>query len=438
MSNFYRLVTDAIEHNKMLCRGDCVIVALSGGADSVSLIHFLMNIKEDYDLKIIACHVNHNLRGDESNRDEEFVNKLCSNYNIPLFIKSVNVKTLSQQQKISEELCGRNVRYDFFKELSTLHNGKIATAHTASDNAETLIFNLVRGAGLKGMTGIAPVRDNIIRPLIYVTREQVEQYCLENSLKFVTDSSNLTDDFTRNKIRHKIVPLLKEINGDFENTATRHSKIFSGINTFMSQEVNTAIFNAKVKDGYNSTFLYNLPSGLKSAVIYTLCKEIGVDAEHCHIQKICNILATSGAVDLPCNIRCVVKQNLLRFVEAKECSKEYFEVPFELHKSFSFNGNNYSVKELKNENKDLIDLSYLKDDLVFRTRKGGDVFTFPYRKGTKTIKKLFNELKIPQEKRDSILLLAKDNVILWIEGIGVSKQGKSKSKGGICIVKNAE
>ena len=164
------LIADAVKKYDMLKSGDRVIVALSGGADSVSLLDNLNDIKELYNLTIYAAHVNHLLRGAEAERDENFCKILCKKYDVELFIKKVDVRALAKQQKISEELCGRNVRYRFFAELSEKLNAKIATAHTMSDNAETLIYNIARGSGINGAGGISPVRGNIVRPLIEVTR----------------------------------------------------------------------------------------------------------------------------------------------------------------------------------------------------------------------------------------------------------------------------
>ena len=202
----------AIEKYKFLSGGDSVIIALSGGADSVTLLSVLNSLKEKYNLKLYAAHLNHGIRGEEADNDEKFCKILCENYNVQLFVKHIDVPKLCAEQKISAELCGRNERYKFFDELSAKLNAKVATAHTASDNAETLLFNLCRGSSLAGAAAIPPKRGNIIRPLITLTRNEIESYCAENSLSYVTDSTNMSDSYTRNKIRHKVIPALKEVN----------------------------------------------------------------------------------------------------------------------------------------------------------------------------------------------------------------------------------
>ena len=213
-------VIKTIEKYNLINNGDNIIVALSGGADSVSLLYVLISLKEQYNLTVSAAHLNHQLRGEESVRDYNFVKNLCNSLDIKLFYKEVDINALSKETKESTELCGRNARYDFFQQLSNEHNAKIATAHTASDNLETVIYNIARGTSINGLKGIVPKRNYIIRPLINVNREDVENFCTENSISYVNDSTNFLDDYTRNKIRHNVIPVLKNINSNAETSAT--------------------------------------------------------------------------------------------------------------------------------------------------------------------------------------------------------------------------
>ena len=208
----------AVEKYNMLSPGAAVIAAVSGGADSMAMLLFLMKISERYSLSLTVAHVNHGLRGEEARRDEEYVRSFCEKNSLRFEVLHADVATLAKQSGETCEECGRRVRYEFFESIDK--NAKIATAHTASDNAETMLFNLARGSSLKGLCGIPPVRGNIIRPLIFCTREDIEVFCRENSLDFVTDSTNLTLDYSRNKIRHIAVPALKEINSAFEENAS--------------------------------------------------------------------------------------------------------------------------------------------------------------------------------------------------------------------------
>ena len=201
-----------IRSRRLFTAGEEIICAVSGGADSVALLFALYLLRDEMDFQLSAAHFNHHLRGPESDRDEKFVRELCHRYDIPL---TVGQGTIVPGKK-GLEAAARDARYAFLRGLP----GKIATAHTADDNAETVLMHIVRGTGLKGLGGIAPVNGNVIRPLLTCTRRDVEDFCAEWCLNFITDSSNEGDDFLRNRLRHHVMPLLKQENPRFaENTS---------------------------------------------------------------------------------------------------------------------------------------------------------------------------------------------------------------------------
>ncbi len=435
MSSFLSSVEKTVSRYNMLSTGDTVIIALSGGADSVSLLYALYSLKEKYSLNLKAAHMNHNLRGDEALRDENFCRKICEEKGVELFVKSVDINAVAEKEKISTELAGRNERYKFFGELSERYGAKIATAHNADDNVETVVFNLIRGAGLNGLGGIKPVRGNIIRPLIRIERADIEEYLNENSIPFVTDSTNLTDDYTRNKIRHLIVPVMREINPNAAGNIADESELLSGVNSFVELKANEFIDEIKVENGYSAERLKTAPEALRSAVILELIKRNGGAAEKKHITLIESIL-DFGAVDLCGNLRAVSKQGVLRFINTEIDNILFSEKELKLPMEFDYNGKNYSVKEIKSDG-ECIKLSVLDKKPVFRTRRAGDKFTLAKRKVTKSLKKLFNELKIPEEKRDSVLILADGSEVLWIEGVGVSENARAYNEVGFIIdIKN--
>lgn len=433
MSNFVNEVERTMLGYNMINPGDTVIAALSGGADSVSLLHTLNSLKEKYSLNLKAAHLNHNLRGAEALRDENFVRKLCDNLEIELFVKSVDIKKISEAEKIGTELAGRNERYRFFDELSEKYGAKIATAHNADDNLETVVFNLIRGAGINGISGIKPVRSNIIRPLIKLSRSEIENYIEENSLEYVTDSTNLTDDYTRNKIRHSLVPIMKEINPNVLKNVTDETEIFSNINSYLELKSDEYINNSRTENGYKTVELKNIPDDIKPTVIYRLLKQNGILPEYKHISLILSVL-DCGAVDLNGNVRAVSKQGILRFIETDKHVEHNSDIELKIPMEFAFNGSNYSVKEIKNS-PEAIKLSVLNKHSVFRTRQAGDKFTLPKRKVTKSLKKLFNELKIPEENRDSVLILANGSEVYWIDGIGASENARAYNESGFIIEK---
>lgn len=424
-------VINTVEKYGMLKMNDRVIVALSGGADSTALLSICCSLKEKYNLKIFAAHVNHNLRGDEAKRDEEFCRQLCGSCNIELFVKSADVALLAKQSKISEELCGRNVRYAFFDELSKKLGAKIATAHTASDNAETLIFNIARGTSLAGVCAIPPVRDNIIRPLIECTRSDIEKYCHSNNLDYVTDSTNLADDYTRNYIRHNIIPCLKKLNPCFENTALSLSDNASESLAYINAGAEKALQLCRNEYGFDCKKLLTLDRAVLKQLLVILLKKYNISPERKTVSLLCDIISDGGAVELSKKCTAVSKQSVLRFVTSVKY--ETFEpLLFSENLKFSFDGKEYSVKEQTNANdchrsKNFVSKKALQNGAVFRTRKSGDKFTYPDRMVTKPLRKVLNEQKIPSELRDRLVVLAVSDTVLWCEKIGYSLQGKAEN-----------
>lgn len=423
-----KLVEQTILKYNLLEYGDRIVVALSGGADSVCLLNILNSIKEKYNLKIYAVHINHNLRGDEAKSDENFCKNLCEKYNIELFVKSADVKTLAAKQKISEELCGRNVRYNFFDELSKKLNAKVATAHTASDNAETLLFNLARGCSVGGMAAIPPKRGYIIRPLIETTRADVERYCAEHRLKYVTDSTNLTDDYTRNNIRHNVVPVLKGINPAFEKAALNLSSNAREIFDFLTVCAYKAIDDCKNDFGYDCSKLMELDKAVQKQVIIILFRNnYNISLEQRHISLICNIIKDGGSVEISKKLTAVSKQGIFRVVQ-NNVHREFEDIILNGSNIFIYNNKQYSISELNSE----IDINSINSDLVksnavFRTRRQGDTFTYPKRRLTKQLRKVLNEQKIPAELRDELLVLAEGSTVLWCECVGASLEGQANT-----------
>ncbi len=407
----------------MLHSGDSVVVALSGGADSVALLHALNSVKEKYNLTLYACHLNHMIRSTEADRDEQFVKNLCEKLGIELFVKCVDVVALAKEQKLSLELCGRNVRYDFFAELSHELCAKVATAHTASDNVETVLFNIARGTAITGLCGIRPVRDYIIRPLIFATRKDVEQYCKDNALEFVTDSTNLTDDYTRNNIRHNAVPVLSAVNPDLESAVARMCNSMTDIKEYIDKISLKEINNSKTEHGYSSKKLLSLDKAVLTNALFMIAKEHDADVTTRHIELMISAMKDGGCVDLTADKRAVCKQGVLRIVDTDD-DFAFDVVSLKDSTDFTY----ISQKEIKNINKKLLNncISYdiITDDTEVRTRAEGDSFTLYGRDVTKTLKKLLNELKIPAEKRDTLKVVANGNTVLWVESIGTSKQGR--------------
>ena len=397
----------------MLPKGSSVVVALSGGADSVSLLHCLISLKESYRLTLFAAHLHHGIRGAEAERDEQFCKILCENYHIPLFLRHADIPRLSAERKISEELCGREERYRFFGELAAMHHARIATAHTASDNAETLLFHLTRGMSVTGAVGIPPVRGDIIRPLIDCTREEIEAYCAQHGLDYVTDSTNLSDGYTRNKIRHRVIPVLKELNPQMESAVMRFCESASQVGDYLRTQASALLQQAKTVYGYRAALLSRAHPAVLNEALAQLCREEAqVSAEARHLELLRQILS-GGAVELG-GVTAVCKQGVLRF--AKKSAAFHEKIPLRGPMRFSVDGKTVTVS-IQNSKFEL-------NTLVFRCRREGDRFTYPKRGLTKPLRKAMNEQKIPSELRDGLLLLSQGTTVLWCEGLGYSQQGE--------------
>ncbi|MCL2018606.1 MAG: tRNA lysidine(34) synthetase TilS [Oscillospiraceae bacterium] len=294
------------------------IVALSGGADSVCLLYALYELKDELGITLEACHVNHMLRGKDSDADEEFVQSLCKRLDIPLFIRRVNVKSLLKSHESVEE-CARNARYSFFSEIGA--NAVVATAHTADDNAETVLLNMVRGTGLRGLCGIPPVRyvdsdsdfaHTIIRPMIEMTRADVLAYLKEKNAEFITDLSNFSDEFTRNYLRHSVIPSLEKINPSFISGLTGMCIFLRSDDEYLQDIAQAAFKNAESEDsGYEVSKLIDLHPAVLNRIISLILSKNNISPSALRINGIVSILGTGGKINLVKDKFAVVQKNFL-------------------------------------------------------------------------------------------------------------------------------
>ena len=423
----FNRVRKAIDDFHMLDGVNRVIVGLSGGADSMSLLHCLSKNSESLGITITAAHLNHMLRGEESERDFNFVVEQCKLMGVPLFTKCVDIARLAKEKKIGLEECGREERYRFFAELCDDEFTVIATAHTASDNAETVLLNITRGCGLDGICGIPPVRGNIVRPLIGCSRADVEQYCENYNIPYVTDSTNLLSEYNRNKIRLDILPTLRLVNPSVESAINRLSEIASKNLNYMMTATVENYNRCRTDSGLSLSGLRECDENLISNVIkYAVDVNFNITPERKHIELIENIIRQGhGAVELRKNMTVKVSGNELIFEKKSESqynnADSFTEALLNLNNKIYYNNKIYTFSTkinilTKNNNKinkmllnQCLSCDIISCDTVIRTRRSGDIFK-PYgRNCTKTVKKLFNELKIPVEQRDKLLLIARGN-----------------------------
>ncbi len=407
-------VLSAVNRFSMFSAGDSVTVALSGGADSMALLDILYKNRDRFGIKLSAAHLNHTLRGEESDRDEAFVREYCKKIGVTLTVERADVATYAAESGKSIEQAARDIRYDFFSRASS---GKTATAHTASDNAETVFINLSRGSALKGMCGIPPVRDEFIRPLIFCTRAEIEEYCRVNEIPFVTDSTNLTDDYTRNKIRHNIIPAMADINPAFCDAVTRFTLAAGEDSAFLEQLADEE-FGRCFKNGTLTVSEETSPSLAKRLIARFLEDFADSSADSLHINELYNALGSDTLRSISGGKTVSVKgRNISLFCEEVELSytasmqmvdRERFEQLLKVNKLLLNNA---------------IDCDKICGKVVLRTRAEGDSIKLKGR-GTKSLKKLYNEMKIPQNARVNLPVAADDCGVVWICGAGVSERVK--------------
>lgn len=434
-------VKKSIEKYEMLNNVSMVIVGLSGGADSVCLLHVLSVLKNEYNLNLVASHINHGIRGKEAERDALFSKTFSESLGVNF--KMIKVDCIGEAEKTGEtvEETGRRLRYEFWDSLCEDKNTVIATAHNSNDNAETVIFNITRGSALSGAKGIPPKRDNIIRPLILCTREEIEGYCKENNLSFVTDSTNLTVDYTRNRIRHNILPELEKVNSGVVEAFTRFSESVRIDDNYLEFVAENALKDAEIGEyTYNTEIINSLHPSIKNRVLQKAVKSFSKELpDSKKINLILNSINENSKIQLYKNCYCETKENELKFFKNdnnNECEK--YEVKLTENENFNMNfgeffinGEYFTITSQKINDfllDNLIDCDTIYGNLILRNRNEGDKIKLYKRNVTKSLKKLFIEENIPKEKRDLIPVLADDNGVIWVMGFGVNKNNAVKKE----------
>lgn len=419
----------------MLEGADRVCVALSGGADSVALLCVLSELKDDFGIALSAVHVNHCLRGDESERDERFVRQLCEQMGVPLKVHRFDVAALAAERGQSIELAARNLRYGVFDDI-TADGTLVATAHTVSDNLETVLINMARGTGVKGLGGIPPVRGKIIRPLCTCTREEVERYVAAVGCGYVTDSTNADTDITRNCVRHLIVPNMKKINPSAERAVLRLSEQCRELSEMVEGMAARLLSDAADERGYKADLLAAAERPVLAAAVRLAAEKAGcreIDAEH--TDRLCELLCSGrGRLQLG-GAFAEVEGGLIRFVtEPTRYTHGSQQAP--LTEGDNQIGNyKIVVKNTqfvhKNSAANTICLGKLKGKPVLRTRLSGDSIALLGRP-RKSIKKLFCEAAVPLDERERLPVIADDEGVVWVYRFGVDRR-VAATEGESCI-----
>ncbi len=427
----------AIKKYNMFNENDIALVGFSGGADSTALLLTLFELQNTLNIKVKAIHINHQLRGDESDMDERFCEELCREHSIPFTCIHIDVNTFAQKNGKSIEESARILRYNSFEKVASEEKFpcKICTAHNLNDNAETIIFNMARGTGLKGLCGIPFKRDNIVRPLLTSTREDVENYLNRKGQAFVTDSTNLSDDYTRNKIRHNVVPVLTEINSGFLNCIRNMTDILYDDEEFLDITA----------QGFINDDLREVHPAVRKRVIMKILKPYGFDVSSYMILRIESAIKSDSLAKLNVHKNCYVyvkngKVKVQMLSDDDSFSRKIFQPVltkigencfFGDKKVMIFVNNSEIIKEYGNIHinltKDYLDYDTIQGDILLRNRRDGDGYVRCGRDFRSSLKKLFNA-DIPEHERDYIAILEDDIGIIWVEGFGISDRVKITDK----------
>lgn len=418
-------------------KGDRLLLGLSGGADSMCLLQLLRAFCEEEGCFLAAAHVNHMLRGEEALGDEAFVKDVCARLGVPLYCTREDVRAKAAASGEGEEECGRRLRYAFFRSCGDFT--WILTAHNLNDNAETVLWNLTRGSGLAGVCGIPEKRGNILRPLLRFSREEIEAYCRKEGLPYRIDSTNSEDTYTRNRIRRRILPELCRINPAFLQAVRRFTDSAREDEDFFQCLAENFLRGNDCNKGLNIIKLKELEPAVRRRVLRLFAeREAGVVPERRHMEQMEQMLrAGEGAVCLPGGRRIRVQGGILTACEEILASPPE---PVPLRKGgLSFGQKQVTVRILSEKagksrvvnslaNTLVLDYDKILSNPVIRSRREGDYFRRAGRNAGKSLKKLFNEARVPPEQRALLAVLADDEGVLAVEGFGVSERAAVSGK----------
>lgn len=450
--DIYARVKKYIEENKMISEGDIVVAGVSGGADSVCLLVILWELLKEMDFKLLAVHVHHGVRED-AGLDADYTQQLCEKFDIPFFLKKVDMKGYAKENGMSPEEAGRRLRYQAFEEIAAQaaagRSYKIAVAHNNNDRAETLLFNLFRGSGLKGLGSIRPVRERIIRPMLCLDRAEIEAYLEEKNIGFCIDSTNNEDDYARNRIRHNIIPLAEE---QVCRNVTSHlgdaADILAETEAFVQKQTESAFKRCVIgkveKELVLDLNIFRLEdSYLQKSILLKSMEQLTPhrkDITKEHIEALLKLTGKDGCkeLDLPYGLK-VYKEYDKLVISGEPDMPEYppisITIPGEVtvpelgvleFKYLSREEFFYKKGQIIPEKTytKWFDCDKITRVLLLRTRQEGDYLTINNALQKKSVKEYMINEKIPKMQRERVYLLADGAHILWIPGYRISQYYK--------------
>ncbi len=409
-----------------------VVVGVSGGADSMALLHILHRRAAE-GLTVYAVHIHHGLRGEEADRDERLVRAFCTQHNIPLYVEHTDVQAMADVWGCGIEEAGRRVRYAAFeRQRRAVNAAAIATAHTADDVTETVLMHIARGCGGSGLGGIPAKRGYIVRPMLNCTRAEIEAYCAAENVPYIVDSSNTDISYTRNRVRHELLPVLRRINPAVDKALCRLSSAAAQDEAYFNALAAKVLAAARLYDGvYARDCFFQQPQPVRVRLWRMLLMEYGCFSfAQPHIDALENALKNNrGVVYLPNNKQITISANQIMVYTVSEKTKFCVSIealPFETvingvtHRLEVFSGEEYN--SFQNVHKKFfkltLDYDRIQGGLTLRCRCEGDFIHLAARNITKTLKKLMQEYGVPAHKREFHPLICDDNGVLAVAAIG--------------------
>ncbi len=397
--------------------GDHITVAVSGGKDSMALLHAVWSLRERLGITVSSAHYNHGIRGREADRDAQFVEDFCNASGIPVILGSGDAPGYAQEHHVGLETAARILRYAFLESCS----GKLVTAHTASDNLETILMNMLRGTGLHGLAGIPPERGKILRPMLEVSYKEIMAYLEDNRIPYVLDTTNLQDDCQRNRIRHHVIPSLEEENPALYQTITRLSAHLRMEDAYIQHQTMLALEQIRTDNGWNRKELQMLPDALQYRVIMELLQPVPQLARvHIHAAlRLAKGNTTSGTLSLPGGFRWRCSYNNMELILEQEDTPS--DTPIQIFPGMEVVFGGWRIACFWGEaSRDLIAIytDVPPEGFLLRSRKPGDRILLPG--GTKKISRLLIDEKIPVDQRDEIPILCAGEEILAVLPIKIS------------------
>lgn len=430
-----------VQEHDLIRATDSVLLAVSGGVDSMVLLHLFTRVRETLDLKLSVAHINHGIRGKEAERDAQLVREVAEHHNLPFYSTQVDTNTFASAYGYSRQEAGRILRYRVLEEIAEEIKAKrIATGHHADDNAETVLFHILRGTGLRGLGGIPVTRNDgkIIRPLLFARRSEIETYAATVGIEFHNDSSNASEYYTRNLLRNKIIPYLKqETRFDIVTSLNNISSIVSDVRTALSHNVKDG-FDRSVRISSENECTINIPnfaslhSYVQEEILLQLLDKLQLEPSRDRIESLLQLRSKQTGKQLTLSRLIIAYRDRDEIIIHKKSTGDSFSIPVELGKSYCLDTFEFSAMSTSDQavfsreekQVEYVDGEKLKSELCLRNWKEGDSFIPLGMNSFKKLSDFFVDEKIPRYLKNNVPVLESDGKIVWVCGMRIDERFK--------------